>query len=123
MAVARERLHFDRFSLLVTPSGYQTLRTYPVKDNSVIKFDITLTVRQTDGANRAIFKRSGLFFRESAGPVQLQGLQWQTLETVKSDENLNVKFLLGATDLVIQVRNAGNVATRWTGFVDKIEVR
>lgn len=123
MAIAREKKHFEKFSVLIVPAGFQTLKTYPVKDNSVIRFSITLTVRQTDGSHRALFTRTGLFFRQSAGPVQIQGSQWQSDSTSKSDNNMDVRFILGATDLVIQVRNAGAVGTRWAGFVDKLEVK
>lgn len=123
MAVARERLHYDRFSVLITPSGFQNLRSYPIIDNTVVRFEITVAARQADGANRALFKRVGLFYRQAGGPVQIQGTQWQTLETTKSDLGFNLKFLLGSSALVIQAKNAGNVATRWVGYVDLIVVK
>lgn len=123
MATARERIHFDKFNKLIVPSGFQLLKSYPIKDNRVFRFSITVVGRQTDGANRVLFSRVGLFFRQAGGPVQIQGATWQTEETVKSDFNMDIRFVLGPTDLVIQVKNAGAVSTRWAGYVDKLEVK
>ena len=120
--IIRERVHFDKFSVLVTPAGYQLLKVYTIPDNSVVRFELTVAARQTDGANRAMFKRIGLFYRQSAGAVQIQGPTWHTVDTQKSDLNMSVKYVLGATTLTIQVRNAGSVSTRYTGHVDLIAV-
>ena len=123
MSTARERIHFDKFNVLIVPPGYQVLRTYPIKDNRTFRFSITVVARQTDGTNRAMFTRTGLFFRQAGGPVQIQGPTWHATETSKSDDTMDIKFILGATDLVVQVRNAGSVSTKWGGYVDKLEVK
>ena len=118
MPVARERVHSDRFNLVIGSPGYQNLRTYNILDNTVIRFEITVVARQSDGANRAKFRRIGLFYREAGGPVQLQGTQWQTAETDKSDLAFDIKFIPGSNTLAIQVKNASSTATRWVGYVD-----
>lgn len=123
MAVARERIHYDKFSVIIIPPSYQTLRTYPIKEDTVVRFEVTVAARQTDGAQRAILKRTGLFFRIGSGPVQVQGPTWLSDQTEKSSKNMDIKYILGATDLVVQVRNAGNISTRWNGYVDKLEVK
>jgi len=123
MAVARERVHYDRFSILIVPSGYQALRSYPVKEGSVVRFEITIAARQIDEANRATFKRIGLFYREGSSNLQHQGKLWHTMDTIKSDDNMDIKYNLSADRINIQVRNASNVPTRWSGYVDIISIK
>lgn len=123
MPAAPERVHYDKFNIVIVPAGFQNLRSYPIINNTVIRFEITVAARQLDGANRAMFRRVGLFYRQIGGPVQIQGTHWQTPETEKSSLGFGIKYLLGSSALVIQVKNAGNVATRWTGFVDLITVK
>lgn len=123
MPAAQERVHYDKFNIIIVPPGFQNLKSYTIIDNAVIRFEITVAARQTDGANRAMFKRVGLFYRQGGGPVQIQGTQWQTTETEKSALGFGIKYLLGSSALVIQVKNAGNVSTRWVGHVDLITVK
>lgn len=122
MAEQRERVHFDKFSILITPSGYQNLRTYNVLEHRVMRFEITVVARQIDGIHKATFKRMGLFFRD-AGTVLIQGQTWHATDTFKSNINMDIKYVLGASTLTIQVRNAGAIATRWNGHVDIINVK
>ena len=122
MADVVERPHYDRFSALVVPVGFQTIRTYPMRDNAVWRLEITVAARQTDGANRASFRRSILLYRQAGGPVQMQGSLWHTVETTKSHLDIDISYILGANSFSIQVKNAGAVSTRWSGIVDLIQV-
>lgn len=125
MSVARERIHFDRYSIVVANPGYQLIRNYPIKEDSVNRIEVVLAARQSDGIHRAVFKRIGLFYRIGTGPVLIQGTRWQTTETFKSDNNLDVQYILGPSSLSIQVQNAasGTISTHWSGYTDKLEVK
>jgi len=106
MAVARERLRYDKINVVVTPPGFQAIRSVPVRDNSVVRLEITVTSRQIDGRHRASFKRTGIFYREGGGSTQIQGVTWQSDQTFRSDHNLDIQYALGATDIFVSVRNA-----------------
>lgn len=123
MAVARARQHSDKIDVVVTPTGYSGVKSFSVKADSVVRLEITVTARQVDGAARAAFKRTGLFFRAGAGPVQLQGAAWLSDQTIKSAPQMDINYFLGASDVFLSVRNSGSVATRWVGHADRIEVR
>ncbi len=36
--------------------------------------------------------------------------------------DMDVRYVLNATDLSVQVRNAGAIATRWKGYTDRTVV-
>lgn len=121
MAEAYERIHYDRFSVLVTISGFQTIRNYPIKSDSAVRFEVTVASNQTDQGNRSTFRRTFLVYRVGAGPVIMQ--QLLTDQTIKSNSNLDIKFVVQSTSVQMQVKNAGVVSTRWTGYTDRIDVK
>jgi len=120
MATSRKRTFSDLFNVYVIQEGWQVLRTYPIADNSSVRFEIVLNARQSDGAQRGIFKRVGCFFRHGGGPVQVQGKFWQTNETRKSHPEMDVRYVLSPTSIVIQVKNASIVPTYWVGYVNML---
>ena len=122
MAVAHARLRYDKINVVVTPPGFQAIKNFSVNADSVVRLEITLAAKQLDGAHRAAFKRTGLFFRDGAGPVQVQGTTWLSDQTVKSASPLDIKYSLGPADVSLSVRNSGSIATRWVGYVDRTEV-
>jgi len=95
------------------------VRTYTLSDQSVLRLEITVAARQTDGLNRASFRRVGLFYNEG-GTVRIQGPTWQSLDTTKSDLNLDIQYTLGSGTITVQVKNASAVPTRWSGYVDVV---
>lgn len=121
MANIVEKAHFDRFSTVIAASGFQDLKTYTLQDNTVLRLEVTLTARQSDGGTRASFKRVALLYREG-GPVALEGPTWQAVDTVKSDPNIDIQYVLGPSSITLRVRNAGAQPTRWAGHVDIIRV-
>lgn len=122
MADIIERPHYDRFSALVTTTGYQTVRTYQMRDNAVWRLSIKMAARQMNGAHRASFERVALLYRQSGSSVTLQGSVPHTDETQKSHSNMDIQLVLGVNSFSIQVRNAAAVFTRWSAQVDLIQV-
>jgi hypothetical protein len=123
MAVAKERLHYDKVSTVVTTPGFQAVKSVPLRDNSAISLEVVLTARQLDGTARATFRRTGLFYREAGGPAQIQGVTWSSDLTLKSDQTLDIQFILGPADIQLSVRNSGASATKWVGYINRLEVR
>lgn len=119
MATTHEVVQTDRFSVEIALAGYQSIKSYPIPNNSVLRLELTLVARQTDGSNRAMFKRTGLFYRQG-GSVQIEKVP-HTDQTIKSDKVLDTEFILGPSEVTIQVRNALASATRWVGAVGVIQ--
>jgi len=123
MGVARERVYYDRFRVHVTNPGFQTVRSYNIFPDSLTRLEFTLIALQDDKVERATFKRVALLYRLGSGVVKLQGPTWETLETVKSNTSIDVKFILGSNTLSLQVKNATTTATVWLGVVNRLDIK
>lgn len=105
----------ETFSLLTQDSTSLPLLAVPINQNSVVKVQVTVFARAADGSGRAVFTRTGLFYRENSN-VQIQR-EWQTDFTDKSDVNYNVSYSLGVNQLQINVKSAVSTDTYWTGNI------
>lgn len=117
-----EENHYDDFSVLITPPGFQDLRFTEIGVGETIRFELTVLARQTDGMERASFKRVAVFYRNGAGSVLNVGSTWQSVDTRKSDVAMDIQYVLGATGVMVRAKNAGIVSTRWKGHIDIIEL-
>lgn len=108
-------LRKETFSLVTSDNSVNPLIAIPLNQNSVMKMQITIIARLADGTGRAVFTRTGLFYRENSN-VQVQRI-WQTDFTDKSDPAFDVSYALGVTTLTINVKSAENADTYWTGHV------
>lgn len=123
MAVSVEKSNFDKFSIIVSDTDFSTVREYKIQDNCAIRMELSIAARQMDGYNRATFKRVMLIYRQNTGPVTLQGKLWHTSDTIKSHNNIDIRYLLGPDSIVFQVRNAGSIPTKWNGITNIIKVK
>lgn len=105
----------ETFSLTTQSNTLQPLIAIPLNQNSVMKVQITVIARQADGNGRAVFTRTGLFYRQNSN-VQAQRV-WQTDFTDKSDNLFDVGYSLGTNILTINVKSAVTADTYWTGHV------
>lgn len=105
----------ETFSLTTSSNTLQPLIAIPINQNSVMKVQITIIARQADGAGRAVFTRTGLFYRQNSN-VQAQRV-WQTDFTDKSDNLFDVGYSLGTNILTVNVKSAVTADTYWTGHV------
>jgi len=108
-------LRQETFSLTTAANTPQPLIAVPINQNSVVKVQITVFARAADGSGRAIFTRTGLFYRENSN-VQIQR-EWQTDFTDKSDMNYNISYTLGVNQVQINVKSAVSTDTYWTGHI------
>lgn len=111
-------LRQETYSLSTNSTSAQSAFSIPIAQNTVVKVEFTAIARQANGTGRAVFKRTGIFYREGSN-VQIQRF-WQTDITEKSDSNFNVTYSLGVGDLGLNVKSAVGTETYWTGHV-KIE--
>jgi len=106
----------DIFTATVSVGTYQSVKTYAIASGKVFRYDIIFLARQLDGSHRAMFKRTGVFYKSGAS-VSIQDKTWHTDQTIKSSPSLDVKFLLGVADITLQVKNAVASPTIWLGKV------
>ena len=123
MAVAKQRIHYDQWSATVSTNTFTTVRTYQIAPDSVTRLDFTVLGMQSDEAQRAMFRRVMLVYRINSGVVVIQGPQWETLETIKSNVNMDVRYVLGTNTVTLQIRNASATATRWKGYTDRLDLK
>jgi hypothetical protein len=112
---ANSGIRQETFSLVTTANTMQPLIAVPINQNSVMKVQITVIARLADGTGRAVFTRTGLFYRENSN-VQAQRI-WQTDFTDKSDPLFDIGYSLGVTTLTINVKSSVIADTYWTGHV------
>lgn len=105
----------ETFSLITQANTPLPLIAIPLNQNSVMKVQITIIARLADGSGRAVFTRTGLFYRENSN-VQAQRI-WQTDFTDKSDPAFDVSYSMGVGILTINVKSAVIADTYWTGNV------
>lgn len=111
-------LRQETFALKTESSTPQNIIVIPIADLSSVRVEFTVSCRYADGTNRASFKRSGLFYRESSN-VQIED-KWQSDHTVRSNPGINVSYVLGVNTLTIRVKSHNSDPVFWTGHV-KIE--
>lgn len=87
-----------------------------IPDSTVCRVEFVAIGRSADGTARAMFKRTGLFYREG-GNVQIQGPIWLSDQTVKSDTNLDCGYVMGVSTLTLNVKSSVGDPTFWTGHV------
>jgi hypothetical protein len=91
--------------------------TVPVSDWSVLYFEFWAVCRAADGSGRAGFKRSGVIYKEG-GTVLMQGPNWHTDFTSKSEKSYDVSFILGTSNITLGVIPAISGLVRWSGSLN-----
>lgn len=105
----------ETFYVETNSTGFSTAYVIPIADPSVVNVQVTVTGRQADGSARCSFKRTGLFYRESSN-VQVEG-RWQSDFTIKSNNQMNIDYVMTPSALIIRVKPASSDNTRWSGEV------
>ena len=112
-------LRQETLSLITNSTSYENIYTVSLPNQCVCRLEIVVIGRTSDGLNRCIFKRTGLFYREFSN-VSIQN-NWISNEDIKSNVNLNIGYNLGISDLDIRVKSSTSGLTYWTGHV-KVEI-
>jgi hypothetical protein len=113
-------LQLETFGLESSTDLLTPIYEIMIPNPSVVRIEVVVIARQSIGGERAMFKRTGLFFREG-GNVQIEGGTWLSDQTIKSNNTFDIGYIMGTSSLNISVKNANNILTKWTGHV-KIEI-
>jgi hypothetical protein len=109
-------LRTETFSLTSNSASLVTAIVINVPDNCVCRVEYVAIGRSADGLERAMFKRTGLFFRENSSTQVQQN--WVSDQTIRSNPQFNVGYVLGTTNLTLRVKTPTADATYWTGHVN-----
>lgn len=110
----------DPIATLVSTTGYQSVKSIPIPSNSAVSVEMKVVAYQEDGANVAMFKRTGLFYRVGTGSVQVAGQTWLSDQTIKTDSGMDVSYDLGPNSVALMVKNSSADPTKWVGGCSKV---
>jgi hypothetical protein len=109
-------LQVETFAMESNSTSFNPVYQIFIPNPSIVRVEVTVIARQQIGGKRAMFKRTGLFYREG-GNVQIEGDTWISTETVKNDNLFDIGYTKGVSTLDINVKNAENSTTKWTGHI------
>lgn len=104
--------------LTTVSAVFETIYTYAIPLNQAEQIGIRLVGRKQDGTEHCVFERLGLFHNEAGTAVAEQ--TWHSKTTIKSDPNLDIRFQLSGSSVIIQVKSLNSDTFYWKGQVYRI---
>ena len=100
-----------------TPTVLQATEAIP--EGTVVSVTVDVVAVETDESNRALYKLSGLFYRNTSGNITQQGAT-VSLNTVETDAAWDCDFVMNAGAQTIDVTVTGAAATtvNWKGVLN-----
>jgi hypothetical protein len=109
-------LQTETFYLETDATGFLPAFSVSLSDPMVCQIMISVTGQEQSGANNiASFKRTGLFYRKAGSVLSAGG--WSSDFTQKTNNAMNIQYILSLTSVDFNVKPATANNTRWTGFV------
>lgn len=103
-----------------------TIASIQVNANETFAVEVTVVAMEASAtsAGRAVYHKSGLFYRAATGNVTQQG-STVSIQTSESDVNWDLAFTLDTTNQKILVSATGAAATtiRWKAYLKYIKVQ
>lgn len=110
-------LRTDTFALTSDTINSVPIYAVTMADGQVARVKFQVTARQNDGSKRGSWTRSMLIYKQN-GNVLVEGAGWTSDFTIKSDNEFDIGYTTGVTDLTFTVQNAVATATYWVGHVE-----
>ncbi len=117
MAVTRPRSLGKTATLTTSLTTPVTLFTMPIVPDQVMRIRAQVVCKQLVSTGRALFERVGLFSNDGVQSF-IQGTTWHATSTEKTDPAFGLSYVLNASNVEIQVKNANAVTTKWFGRLD-----
>lgn len=109
-------LQLETFTMDTIDTNANYIYAINLVNNSVVTVEFNVTARQTDGLQRASFKRTAVFYKENS-IVRILGQDWQSDFTRASSPGFDVSYQMGLTTVEFKVQAANSTLTHWAGFV------
>lgn len=105
----------ETFAVTTNLDTFQQSFTVTLPDPCIARIEYVVIGRSQDGTKRCMFKRTGLFYRQS-GNARSEGI-WISDQTIKSHNTMDVGYTLTTTDVNFNVKSGQLVQMYWTGHV------
>lgn len=102
-----------RFDVTTASPDITLAISLSIPDQHVAFVEFEAFARQVDGAGRAAFQRSGLFYREG-GAVQIQKF-WHTITTMRSALGFDVSYTLQPSQVDFMIKAPAANSVTWNG--------
>lgn len=105
-------------AIQTTDAAVKVLTSIPVAAGEVYSVEIDILGRKSDGSDRANYKLTGLFYRNTGGDVTLEGLV-TSICTTESDAtwDCNLAANTGTQAIDVQVVGAAGATINWNGVI------
>jgi hypothetical protein len=107
-------LQIESMEVSTNTNTYQDIYVMTLADPSLISVEFTVHGKDSVTGELCVFRRQGSFYR-SASSTQLMPQGWQSTYTSKTNNNFNITYTLGVSDVTIRVKAAANNTTNWVG--------
>jgi hypothetical protein len=108
----------DTFSVSSNVNTWANAYTIILPLNSTAMIEIDLAARQSDGLEKASFKRVGTFSKSTVMASITQDGPIQSSYTYKSANGFNIRYRTTLNTVFIDVQNANITDTNWVGAVN-----
>lgn len=108
-------LQTETFYVETNAATFQPAFSLILPDPMICQVTLSITCHEPGGTNVASFKRTGVFYRKSSGVVSLGG--WQSDFTQKSNNVMNIQYILTLGSVDFNVKAASATNTRWAGYI------
>lgn len=106
--------------LTTNSASFETLWLYDIPLNHSVKIMVKVVGRKADGTERSYFERIGLYYNETGNAQIIK--QWQTSSTFKTDNAIDIRYLLIGSVLQIQVKSLNTDTYFWKGQIYQINL-
>jgi hypothetical protein len=106
--------------LVTNTNVYQTIWAYSMPISQAEKIGIKIIGRKADGSEHCLFERIGLFYNESGTTIAQRF--WETITTLKSNANIDVRYVLSGSTIQIQVKSLNSDTFYWKGQVFQMPI-
>jgi len=107
-------LQIETLSLTTNNDVWNNVYSFTLNDPEMIKIEIDISGRYSNGIERTNFKRSGTYYRDFS--TAIAGI-WQSDYTFKTNNLFNIRYLITLNTVHIQVKTPTSLQCFWTGYV------
>jgi len=109
---SNDDLKLIKGTLQTTNNTTTTLLAYTLQTGSTYSIKATIKAREVSGADRALYVKQGLFYREGGGAVQ-QGTTQDVISDIESNSAWDSTFDVSGNDVRVRVTGAASTTINW----------
>jgi hypothetical protein len=107
----------ESLAMTTSDGAFTNIWFLTLSSPQIARITVDVMGRQNDGAERCLFRRTGLFYKEG-GNVQIQGPTWSSNDSFSSSSVFEIAYTMTINDVNIMVKNSSGIGTYWAGKVE-----